>query len=184
MPAVKETGETSRNYLEWGYEIQKRNGEVLLIDRRVWTVFYPLAIFTALAILLVCVGSALLVQYLHSTRGLAEWLTPLGVGITLLFVLFPLWRTYRSRRDLPVEVADTVVIDSRAGVLRRGDGSVLSKLPSVRIFKRRDWWWTRGFMKLVILHWPGGRRVVFRTSSGRRAQEVLEMLRETLPAQE
>jgi len=31
-------------------------------------------------------------------------------------------------------------------------------------------------MQLVILAWPGERRVVFRTASGRKAREVLEML--------
>jgi len=174
---MKETFKRSPIYREWGYEIHKRNGETLLIDRKVWPVAYPLAIFTALAVLLVCIGLALLVKTLSSGRSLTTWAIPFGVGFALLFVLTPLWRTYRHRRDLPAEeIADTLIIDSTAGVLRRRDGCALSQLDAVRAVKRRDWWFTRGLMQLVILAWPGGRRVVFRTASGRKAREVLEIL--------
>ena len=174
---MKGAFEGSQIYREWGYEIRKHGAETLLIDRRLWPVAYPLAIFTALAVLLVCVGLALLVETLSSGRSLTTWAIPFGVGFALLFVLTPLWRTYRHRRDLPAEeIADTLIIDSTAGVLRRRDGYVLSQLDAVRVVKRRDWWFTRGLMQLVILAWPGERRVVFRTASGRKAREVLEML--------
>jgi len=174
---VKETFKRSQIYREWGYEIHKRDAETLLIDRRLWPVAYPLAIFTALAVLLVCIGLALLVETLSSGRSLTTWTIPFGVGFALLFVLTPLWRTYRHRRDLPAqEIVDTLIIDSTAGVLKRGDGCALSPLDAVRVVKRRDWWFTRGLMQLVILAWPGERRVVFRTASGRKAREVLEML--------
>jgi len=174
---VKGAFEGSQIYREWGYEIRKHGAETLLIDRRLWPVAYPLAIFTALAVLLVCVGLTLLVETLSSGRSLTTWAIPFGVGIALLFVLIPLWKTYRHRRDLPAqEIADTLIIDSTAGVLRRGDGRALSQLDAVRAVRRRDWWFTRGLMQLVILAWPGGRRVVFRTASGRKAREVLEIL--------
>jgi hypothetical protein len=162
---------------EYGYEMHQTDGEVLLIDRRTWSLAFPISIFTGLVIVLFCLGLVRLFMAPSVDRPLTTWALPLGAGIALLLVLIPFWRTYTHRRDLPTEeIADALIVDSNACVLRRRDGDVLAQLDTVDVLARRDWWWTRGLMQLVILTWPGGRRVVFRTASGRRTREVKELL--------
>jgi hypothetical protein len=173
----KESG-LSQIYREWGYEIHRNDGETLLIDRRTWPLPFPIAIFAGIAVVLIGIGLVQLLMPSFVERPLPTGGVLLGFGVAVFFILTPIWGTYKRRRDLPVEeITDGLIIDSATGVLRHRDGEVLSQLDALGVETRRDWWWTRGVMKLVVLTWAGQKRVVFRTVSGRRARELREMLR-------
>ena len=168
-------------YRECGYEIHNNAGETLLIDRRTWPLTFPIAIFTGLVIVLISLGLVRLFITPSVDRPLTTWPVPLGLGVSLFLILIPIWGTYTRRRDLPIEeIANTLIVDSNAGFLRLRDGDVLAQLDAVRVVTRRDWWWTRGLMQLVVLTWPGGRWVALRTASGRRTREVKELLQDVV----
>ena len=168
-------------YHEFGYEIHKDGGETLLVDRKTWPLTSPVVLFTGLVIVLLCLGLVTLFIAPLADRPLTSWALPLGAGIALLLLLIPFWGTYTRRRDLPTEeIPDALLIEPSTGVLRRRDGDVLAQLAAVDVLSRRDWWWTRGLMQLVVLTWPGGRRVVFRTVSGRRIREVKALLQDVV----
>ena len=168
-------------YREFGYEIHKDDGEMLLVDRKTWPLTFPIALFTGLVILLFCLGLVTLFIAPSAGRPLTTWALPLGGGIVLLLLLIPLWGTYTRRQDLPTEeIPDALIVESSTGVLRRQDGDVLAQLAAVGVLSRRDWWWTRGMLQLVVLTWPGGRRVVFRAASGRRIREVKALLQDAV----
>ena len=166
-------------YGECGYEIHREGDETLLVNRRTWGLGYAMGMFGILALILVVVGGL-------GLAGAAdiELDVPLGVlfgaaaGCAAVSGL--MFAAYRTRRGLPVaEVSGTCTIDHGAGVLRRSGHDVLAQLESVRVAVKIDWW-TRGWMRLVVLAWPGGRKTVFRTPSRQRARIVAEALREIL----
>ena len=161
---------------EFGYEIHRSDDEMLLIDRRTWLPSYAMGILGGLAVLLIALG-------VLAALGTADGLS--GVPPTALFgavgalvvVVGAIWRVYKRRRDLPLsEVADGLVVDLRAGVLRDRQGDTLLPLDRVRVAVRIDWWWTRTLMRLVMVSWPEGRKIVFRTVNRWRAREVAKML--------
>ena len=161
---------------EWGYEVYRSDDEVLLIDRRTWPLCYVVGILGGLAVLLIALG-------VLAALGTADDLygVPLaalfGPASALVLVVAATWRVYRRRRDLPLsEVADGLVVDLRAGVLRDWQGNTLLPLDRVRVAVRIDWWWTRTLMRLVMVSWPEGRKIVFRTVNRWRAREVAKML--------
>ena len=164
---------------ECGFEIRRENDEVLLINRRTWWLGYGMGMLGVLAMLLAVLG----VFGLVGAAGVR-----LDVPVIVLFgaaaagglIAAAMLSVYKKRRKLPqTEIPDVAVIDLAAGVLRERGGSVLARLDSLRAAVRIDWW-TRGWMRLVVLTWPGGRKTVFRTGSRQRARIVAEYLRDVL----
>lgn len=161
---------------EFGYEIHRSDDEVLLIDRRTWPLGYVMGILGGLAVLLIAVGVLAALGTADSLYGVPS-AALFGPAAALVLAVGAIWRAYRRRRDLPLsEVADRLVVDLPAGMLRDRQGDTLSPLDRVCVAVRIDWWWTRTLMRLVVLTWPGGKRVVFRTASRQRARKVAKIL--------
>ena len=161
---------------EWGYEIHCDDNEILLIDRKTWPLSYVMGILGGLSVLLIVLG---ILGVLDTAGGLSDVPSAalFGVAAALVVVFGAMWRAYRRRRDLPLsEVAGGLVVDLPAGMLRDRQGDTLSPLDRVRVAVRIDWWWTRTLMRLVMVSWPEGRKIVFRTVSRWRAREVAKML--------
>jgi len=153
----------------------------LLIDRRTWWLGYGMG-------MLAVIGGVLAVIAILDVAGMADFRSEMPASVLFTaaaacgLVAAAMLVTYRRYRALPLDdVRHAVVIDPQAGLLRERRGDVLAELDSVRVAVRIDWW-TRGWMRLVVLAWPGGRRIVFRTSRRERARDVAESLREALGA--
>jgi len=166
----------SPTHRECGYEIHRSDDEILLIDRKTWPLYYVMGILGAVAIVMIALG---VIVALDAADGLSG--VPLaalfGLAAALVVVAGAIWRLYKRRCDLPLsEVADGLVVDLRAGVLRDRQGDMLSPLDRVCVAVRIDWWWTRTLMRLVVVSWPEGRKIVFRTVNRWRAREVMQTL--------
>jgi len=161
---------------ECGYEIHRGEGETLFVDRRTWPLGYVMVILCGVAVVMIVLGVLVLLGEADDLSNVPA-VVVFGVAAVLVLILAAMWRTYNHRRDLPLsEVADGMVLDSNAGVLRGRNGEVLARLDSVRAVVRVDWWWTRGLMRLVVLTWPAGRRVVFRSASRKKVRAVIRTL--------
>lgn len=171
-------------YGECGYEIHREDredGETLLVNRRTWGLGYAMATFGFLALILVVVGVLGLVgaANVRSDVPVIVLLAAAAASALIAALMIPV---YRRRKELPpAEVPEAIVIDRSAGVLRGRGHDVLARLESIRVAVRIDWW-TRGWMRLVVLTWPGGRRTVYRSPSPQRARIVAESLRDVLGA--
>ena len=166
-------------YGECGYEIHREDGETLLVNRRTWWLGYGTGMLGVLAMMAAVVGVLGLVGAVD-IRSSVPAIVPFAITVACGLIAVAMLPTYRRRRELPPdEVADAAVIDRAGGVLRERSGNVLAQLDSLGIAVRIDWW-TRGWMRLVVLTWPGGRRIVFRTVSRQRARIVAEFLRDIL----
>lgn len=169
------------NYAECGFEIHGCDGEFVLANRRTWWLGYGMGMFAVAAAVLAVVGILDLAGVVDLRSEIpASILVAVGAASGLAAVaMLP---TYRRRRTLSLEeIGSAVVIDMKVGVLRTRSGTVVAALDSVSVLERIDWW-TRGWMRLVFLAWPGGRRIVFRTPRRERAQDVAESLRGILRA--
>ncbi len=110
----------------------------------------------------------------------AVFASPLPAGGCLLggallgSVFVRLLKAYRSRERQPMrQVKNAVVIDGIRCLLRTPKEETLSSVSLVKVGVRIAWWdGSRGLMRDVVLAWPGGRRVVFKTPSRRVAREV------------
>ena len=166
-------------YGECGYEIHREGGEILLVNRRTWWLGYAMGMFALLSLILAVVG-ALGLAGATGARSDVPAVLLLGIAAGFASIGVLVLPVYRRRRALPTaEVPGAAVIDHSAGVLRGSGHDVLAQLESIRVAVRIDWW-TRGWMRLVVLTWPGGRRVVFRSPSHQRARIVAESLRDIL----
>ncbi len=166
-------------YGECGYEIHREDGETMLINRRTWWLGYGMGMLGVLSTLLAVLGAFGLVGAMNAGSDVPV-IVVFGLAVTFGLIAAAMLPTYKRRRALPAtEVPGTGIIDHGAGVLRERSGSVLAQLDSLRAAVRIDWW-TRGWMRLVVLTWPGGRRTVFRTGSRQRARIVAESLRDVL----
>jgi hypothetical protein len=164
---------------ECGFEIRSENDEVLLVNRRTWRLGYGAGMLGILAMLAAVVGILVLVGA-ADVRSDIPWIAPIAVAVACGLIAAAMLSTYRRRRGLPLdEVPDAVVVDRAAGVLRERSGNVIAQLDTLNTAVRIDWW-TRGWMRLVVLTWPGGRRIVFRSGSRQRARIVAESLRDVL----
>jgi hypothetical protein len=165
---------------ECGFEIHRESDEVLLVNRRTWWFGYGAGMLGILATMAAVVGVLGLVGAADLRSDVPAIVLFAIVAVACGLIAAVMLPTYRRRRDLPLdEVDDAVVIDRAAGVLRERSGNVLARLDSLSTAVRIDWW-TRGWMRLVVLAWPGGRRTVFRTGSRQRARIVAEFLRDIL----
>jgi len=166
-------------YAECGFEIREDGDQVLLVNRRTWWLGYGMGMLALAAALFVVIGvlGLLGAADLRSDVPLIALFAGAAAAGLLSAAMLPV---YRRRRGRPVaEVEDTAVIDRPAGVLRGRSGDVLSRLDSMAAAVRIDWM-TRGWMRVVVLTWPGGRRTVYRTGSRQRARQVADSLNEDL----
>jgi hypothetical protein len=161
---------------EWGYEIHCDDNKILLVDRKMWPLSYVMGILGGLSVLSFVLG---ILGVLGTEGGLSD-VPPavlFGVATALVVIFGAMWRAYRRRRDVPLsQVEDGFVVDLPARMLRDRQGETLSPLDRVRVAVRIDWWWTRTLMRLVVLNWPEGKKIVFRTVSRWRAREVARLL--------
>jgi len=168
-----------RIFGECGYVIHREGDGTLLVNRRTRWLGYVMGMFGLSALVLVAIGVFAVVDAsgVELEVSLASLFGAACACAALVGLMFP---AYRARRGLPVsEVRGTWVIDHGAGVLRGGGPDVLAQLDSIRVAVKIDWW-TRGWMQLVVLTWPGGRRTVFRSPSRRRARLGAKALSEIL----
>ena len=166
---------------ECGYEIHREGGQTLLVNRGTWGIAYGMGILGMVASIAAVVGLLGLVGVSDVQKDLPASIL-LGLAAACAVIAGLMFPAYRRKRGLsPTEVPGTGIMDHGAGVLRGSGHDVLARLESVRVAVRIDWW-TRGWMRLVVLTWPGGRRTVFRTWSRQRARIVAESLRDLLSA--
>ncbi len=164
---------------ECGFEIHRDGAEVLLLNRRTWWLGYGMGMLALAAMVFAVVGLLGLAGTTELRSGVPALALLVGAAVlgSVSVALLPM---YKRRRRLPSsEIADGAVIDGAAGVLRERSGAVLARLDAVTAAVRIDWM-TRGWMRLVVLSWPGGRRTVYRTGSRQRARRVAESLNDAL----
>lgn len=157
----------------YGFEIYRNGDATWLVDRRTWAMGILMAFLAGILVVLLAVITTSL--SIDSPRATAATLAALFTGGLLLFVLFPIaMRAYRRRRDLPIaEVTDVLLIERDMRVLRTRDGEIISPLADVTAAARIAWWdGSRGMMRNVVLSWRGGRRVVFKTASRKKARAI------------
>ena len=168
-----------RIYGECGYEIHREGDETLLVNRRSWGLGYAMGMFGILVLILVVVGVFGLVGA-SDIKSEVPLVALFGVAAACAALTGLMFAVYRARCGLPAaELPGTCIIDHGAGVLRGSGYDVLARLDSIRVAVKIDWW-TRGWMRLVVFTWPGGRRTVFRSPSRQRARIVAEALSEIL----
>jgi hypothetical protein len=166
---------------ECGFGIYREDGETRLVNRRTWWLGYGMGTFGLLA-LITAVLAVLGLVGAPDVRADVSMSVLFGLAVAFAVIAGLMLPVYKRRRELPpTEVSGTAVMDHGGGVLRGSGHEVLAQLESVRVAVRIDWW-TRGWMRLVVLTWPGGRRTVFRTWSRQRARIVAESLRDILGA--
>jgi len=158
-----------------GYEIHVQGQKVLLVNRRLWALGYAVIVLAAiLGFVIACVVSAL-EKVEPKTGALAPIAFLLFGGPVAIPMLILAVSWFRRRRSPLEQIASLLIIDREARVLRDGRGLGLADLEDVRVKEGLDLM-TRGLSRRVLLRWPGGRRVVFRTLSPARAQEAAEIL--------
>ncbi len=160
----------------WGYEVRAVESGLVLVDRKLWGVGYGAAALAGSGGIL-AVGTFVALGASPGADAAAEVPIHLGLGAILLAAGGLFYRVYRHRRDRPEsELAGTLVVDTEDGALKDKAGLVLARLEDVRVFARADFAWTRGVAEVVCLRWPGGRRVVFRSTSRTRIASVVAAL--------
>lgn len=159
------------HYTSVGYEIERIGDALWLVNRGLWPVGMAIGVVSAGALL--CLGTGIGSLVAHGRVDVT------GVaclsGAALAFgILSRLMAAYRTRRNRPlVRIENAVVIDTCRGVLRTPQGEPLTGLSSIEVAVRIAWWdGSRGLMRNVLLSWPGGRRVVFKTANRGVAREV------------
>jgi hypothetical protein len=167
-------------YAAYGFEIHRRAEGVWLVNRGLWLLGMLMGVLSAGIFLLLGLGAWLVA----AAPGAFD---PSGVGCLLgggLLVGLDvrLLGAYRDRRDAPLDrVKNAVVIDVDRGVLRTPRGEPLTGLASTDVVVRIAWLdGSRGLMRNVLVSWPGGRRIAFKTASRQTAREVARVLRADL----
>jgi len=164
-------------YRECGFEIIRVENAVVLLDRQTFGLDVLTGVAAALAVLLGVLGGMAQSGAVTLDRGVPSallCLIALGLGIVAAGV----WRITRRRRGLPrEELPRRLTLDRLGGALLDRDGTRLAQLACARVAMRIDWS-TRGVMRYVLLTWPDGKRVVYRSCSRRRALEVVHAIAE------
>jgi len=166
-----------KRFVQNGFEILAGEHEIVFLDRRTWGIGWAMVAIGALAVILIvlAVTAAEALGGLPST--LIEWGFP-GAAAGLALGIWVLVRLHRRRRSEPAEeIRDLLILDLRSDALRNRMGEVLAQSDELRARMHIDWW-TRGAMRVVVLHWPGGRRTIYRSFGRQRSLEVLAFLRE------
>jgi len=158
-----------------GYEIHVQGQSVFLVNRRLWAFGYAIVVFLALLGIVVAGVVSMAGDAKPETRAAAPMAflvfgVPTSIPIPILGVAW-----FRRRRRALDQMPNTLIIDREAKVLRDCRGVELANLEAVRANTSLDLM-TRGMSRRVLLRWPGGRRVVFRTLRPARAQEAVEIL--------
>ena len=164
-------------FQEYGYEIYRGEDDILLLDRNTWILGYITGVLGVAAFFLLALGLLVLFGITQTLSDVSASIL-LVVSIGFVIVAIILNRVTKRRSAIPVaEIARRLTLDLQAGVLQDGRGDMLAPLDSVRAANRFDWS-TRGMMRVVVLRWPGGRRLVFRTIRRQRAREIVQILNE------
>jgi len=157
-----------------GYEIIVGENESIFVDRKTWGLGVLMALLGAMAVVLV------VLRVLGASKIQSDLLniaTPAAAALFLV-VIWIISRTYRSRRDQPIEeIHNLLSVDPSSQELRNRTGEVVAQIEDVKARMHIDWW-TRGTMRIVVLSWPGGRRVIYRTFGRRRSLDLLAFLKE------
>ena len=175
MPDMQTTGEGATATADQGYEIHVREQDLLLINRGLWGANYALFILGALAGV-GCIAAVLIYLGVEEVRvdvpAAALLVAVLALAVPIPFLL----RRIKERKRLPLEdISDVLILDRESNELRGSMGEILAQLDDVRATMHIDWM-TRGLARLVMIRWPGGRRVVFRSFRRKSALQVLEIL--------
>jgi len=162
-----------------GFEIGRRGDEVLLAHRATrgpalvaWIVGGLAAFAAGHAVLWPCLGLAGRVAMKPAAIAGAA----LTAGAVLLFAIARTgYRSYRRRRDAPVDETPGYRADLAAGALLAGDERVAA-LADVTVDTPRNLGdSTQGSMRWIRLRWPGGKALVY-SAAAKDAQRVAAAL--------
>jgi len=160
-----------------GFEIREQSEGLLLVDRKIWGLTYAVRTLS-MAGLLCLVLTFLSYTGFERLRIEAPWYVLLGVALVLLLPVPFLLRTKRERQRAAVEeVERTLILDLGSRELRDRMGTVLARVDDLEASLGIDWM-TRGWGRLVTLHWPGGKQTILRTLRRNRADDLIERLDE------
>jgi len=164
------------HYASYGFEIKRVGDALWLANRGLWPIGMTMGVLAAGVILLMGIGARTLAA---AGRGDAVGAACLLAAVLGLGVLRRLLSIYRSRRDQPLaDVDGALVIHGERGLMSTAQGTPLASTASIKVAVRIAWWdGSRGLMRNVVLAWPGGRRVVFKTANRARAREVATVIR-------
>lgn len=160
-----------------GYEITASENEISFIDRKTWGLGWLIAVLGMVAALLIVLSGLSASGATEIRSGLASVALP-AAAVLLLVVIWIISRAYRVRRNQSTEeIRETLIVDRSSQALRGRMGEIVAQLADVKARMHIDWW-TRGTMRIVVLSWPGGRRIIYRTFGRRRSLDLLAFLKE------
>ncbi len=164
-----------------GYEVMVNERDILFLDRQTWGLGVLMAILGACAAILTRLsGLGRTVEGMAAQCGPPEIVSIVfpAVAALLLVAVWMVYRTYRIRRDQPVEAMRNILtVDRSAQTVQDAMGRIVAQLEHVKARMHIDWW-TRGAMRIVVLSWPGGKRTIYRTCSRRQSLELLALLKQ------
>jgi len=163
-------------FAENGYEIVVSEDRIVFIDRKTWGLSWAMVGLSLAVVALALIG-AWGVGGSPDLQFEAIELACLVSAAVLVIGVWFLGRIYRRRRIEPAEdIPDILIFDRHSGLLRDRTGTNLARIDELKARMHIDWW-TRGTMRVVVLSWPGGRRIVHRSFGRRRSLAVLGVLR-------
>lgn len=158
-----------------GYEVHVQPEGILLVNRRIWGLGYAMVVIGSIACVVLAVGVFEIIDA-AAARRLATVLSVLALSLPFVLPMLFLWRKCRKRRRQSLdEMCAFLVLDRRTSTLRDDRGADMARLEDVHVRTGIDWM-TRGMVRVVLLRWPGGHRVVFRTFRPSHLREVTELL--------
>ena len=162
-------------FAENGFEIREQADGILLVDRRIWGLTYAAVVLATAGILLLAVALLALVRSDGVRIRVPESLF-IVAGVACLLPEPFLLRRIRERKQAASEDMESFLfLDLQSRELRDHMGTALARFDDLEVALRIDWM-TRGWGRLVTLTWPGGVRIIFRTSRRGLAVDVLQSL--------
>lgn len=160
---------------EKGYEIYQEGHRVVCIDRRTWILGFMTSVLSTVGFLLLALG---LLLWGGALEDVSSSLPPafllLSIACFTLAVAFGRMSRRRSRKPTK-RVSRRLTLDFDIQQLLDSQGAPLASLETVHAHECFDWA-TRGLMRVVVLRWPSGRRVVLRTAHRQRARDIARLL--------
>lgn len=150
---------------------------MLLIDRKLWGLRCALLSLSVGSVALGLIGILALLG-IADVRSDAVAPATLAGALALLVPIPFIVRAVGVRKRQPIDgIRDALIVDRPSNALRDRTGELLASLEDVHASMHIDWM-TRGIARLVVIRWPGGRRVVFRSFRRKRALRALEIFAE------
>ena len=162
-----------------GYEIGRRGDEIILAHRATRGPALVAWIVGGLTVMAAIHGvlwtSLALAGEVDAKAGSIAGLVLAPISVGLFLIARKGYRTYRSRRDSPIDEVPSYRADLSAGALRSG-GRDLAKLADVTVDAPRNLGdSTQGSMRWVRLKWPGGSARAYSAASSEAQRVATEL---------